>query len=65
MTERDKLIARLINLKNNKSRDITIGIDYLLSVLNQPAANQIPVKPTVHNKSIEVDGGQFNDSIDT
>lgn len=65
MTERDKLIARLINLKNNKSKDITIGIDYLLGVLNQPGTIHAPVKPTVHNKSIEVDGGRFIDSIDS
>lgn len=66
MTERDKLILRLTNLKNSKSSTITLGIDYLLSVLGSSSAVSTTITkqaPSTSNKKmkIDVDGGSFND----
>lgn len=61
MNEREKLILRLGNLKKNKSKDITLGIDYLLNILGEPMpAVEVRKTETVKRaSSVEVDGGGF------
>ncbi len=61
MNEREKLILRLGNLKKNKSKDITLGIDYLLNILGEPMpAVEVRRTETVKRaNSVEVDGGGF------
>lgn len=63
MTEREKLILRLSNLKKNKSKEVTLGIDYLLNILGEPVL-AVEVRKTEAAKKpskVEVDGGGFNE----
>lgn len=63
MNEREKLILRLCNLKKNKSKDITLGIDYLLNILGEPMpAVEVRKTETVKQaNNVEVDGGSFSE----
>ena len=63
MNEKDKLILRLQNLKKNKSKNITVDIDYLLSILQiGGTVTEIRrVTPVELFRKVDVDGGGFID----
>lgn len=63
MNEKDKLILRLQNLKKNKSKNITVDIDYLLNILQiGGTVTEIRrVTPVELFRKVDVDGGGFID----
>ncbi len=62
MNEKDKLILRLQNLKKNKSKSITVDIDYLLNILQTNNTVEIKrVTPIELFRKVDVDGGGFNE----
>ncbi len=62
MNEKDKLILRLQNLKKNKSKNITVDIDYLLNILQTNNTVEIKrVTPIELFRKVDVDGGGFNE----
>jgi len=62
VNEKDKLILRLQNLKKNKSKNITVDIDYLLNILQTNNTVEIKrVTPIELFRKVDVDGGGFNE----
>lgn len=67
MNNYEQLHQRLIVLKETGHKEITVGVDFLLDVLNSRKAvtvNEIKEKvfSTSEQNTIEVDGGQFGSS---
>ena len=67
MNNYEQLHQRLIVLKESGHKEITVGVDFLLDVLNSRKAvtvNEIKEKvfSTSEQNTIEVDGGQFGSS---
>ena len=61
MTELDKLVARLVNLRASKVKNVTLDVEWLLTTLssNQPPP---PKKNTgAIGSRITADGGSFKD----
>lgn len=62
MNEKDKLILQLQNLKKSKSRQVTLDIDFLLSVLQTGFVTEVKrVTPIEIFNKVDVDGGGFNE----
>lgn len=59
MNNFEQLRQRLLNLKQSGHKEFTVGIDYLLSVLDETPTVIKEVEPAQDQQSIEVDGGQF------
>ena len=59
MNNFEQLRQRLLNLKQSGHKEFTVGIDYLLSVLDETTTAIKEVEPTQDQQSLEVDGGQF------
>ena len=56
------MILRLQNLKKNKSKSITVDIDYLLDILQTNNTVEIKrVTPIELFRKVDVDGGGFNE----
>ncbi len=56
------MILRLQNLKKNKSKSITVDIDYLLNILQTNNTVEIKrVTPIELFRKVDVDGGGFNE----
>lgn len=56
------MILRLQNLKKNKSKNITVDIDYLLNILQTNNTVEIKrVTPIELFRKVDVDGGGFNE----
>lgn len=59
MTEREKLILHLQNLHKSNIKNATLGVAYLLEILNALPAVVEPKKPKFQDTQIDVDGGTF------
>lgn len=63
MTELEKLVLHLEQLKKNKSKSVTLDINFLLSVLRSTPTQAVSVikAPIDRKEKVIVDGGTFND----
>lgn len=63
MSELEKLILHLEQLKKNKSKSVTLDINFLLGVLNSIPTQSVSVvkTPIEQKEKVIVDGGTFSD----
>jgi hypothetical protein len=55
MTEKEKLVKYLTNLKNSGKTVVTVNIDNLLSILSEKSLST----PSPKLEKVDVDGGSF------
>jgi hypothetical protein len=64
MTEREKLILHLQNLLKSNTKSATLGVEYLLTILDALPKTEDTLTTKLDNV-VNVDGGSFYDELNS
>jgi hypothetical protein len=65
MTEREKLILHLQNLLKSNTKSATLGVEYLLKILDALPTTVNDTLTTKLDNAVNVDGGSFHDELNS